>query len=83
MKLQVWQIDAWKDPDGWRYNNSIPIGDIEVNGEPTKRKILKALRDKEWLDHKRYIVDDYFTFEGTWMVKMPNDMPLYDLLEIV
>lgn len=83
MWLEIFQIDAWREPDNsWRYNNSFPIGWLEVNGEPTKRKILKALREKELLSPKSiYQVDDYFTFEGTWIVQLRNGMPLYNLIE--
>lgn len=83
MNMQVLQIDAWNGPDGWTYNNVIPICTIEVNGMPTPRKILRALRDKGLIREKvRYNVDDYFVFEGTWLVQARNGMPLYDLVEM-
>lgn len=84
-KLEVFQIDAWAEPDGsWRYNNSISICEVEVNGQPTKRKILKALRNKGLLSPESiYQVDDYLTFEGTWVVQLRNGKPLFDLLELV
>lgn len=85
MKLQVFQIDAWRDPDGgWIYNNSIPLRKIEINGEVTKRKILKALREVNLLGPESiYKIDDYFVYEGMWNVQLRNGMPLYDVLEEV
>lgn len=85
MKLQVIQIDAWIEPDGtWRYNNSIPICTVTVNGEPTTRKILKALYKNNLLfERRKFKVDDYFCFEGTYCVqKRSNCMPVFDLIEI-
>lgn len=85
MKLQVFQIDAWRDPDGsWTYNNSIPLRKIEINGEVTKRKIFKALRNVNLLGPESiYQIDDYFVYEGMWNVQLRNGMPLYDVSEEV
>ena len=86
MKLQVVQIDAWADPDGgWTYNNSIPLTDIEINGELTARKVFRALRGKGFLRKESdYRLDDCFSFEGIWVVKLKeDDMPLFDLIEQV
>lgn len=87
MELQVYQIDAWIEPDGsWTYNNTFPICKVSVNGEPTKRKILKALRDKELLpepDKFKVSVDGYFTYDGIWSVqKRSNFMPVFDVVEL-
>ncbi len=84
MHLQVFQIDAWREPDNtWRYNNSIMLDKIEVKGEPTKRKILKALRDGNYISKESiYQVDDYFTYEGMWCVQLKNGMPVIDVLEL-
>ena len=84
MILRVYQIDAWADPaSGWTYNDSIHIFDISMNGQPTVRKILKALRNKEVLcPESIYKIDDYFSYEGIWSVQLrSNDMPLFDLIE--
>lgn len=81
-KLKVYQIDAWRDIEGgWTYNNSIPIFKIEIDGEPTSRKILKALRDKEVISPKSlYRVDNYLDYEGIWTVQSKNTYePLFDV----
>ena len=85
MDLKVYQVDAWREPSGdWTYNDSIPICKVSVRGEPTTRKILKALRDKGLLrDKSIYQVDDYLSYEGSWEVQLiRNWMPLYNLKEI-
>lgn len=86
MTLQVWQIDAWANPihKTWTYNNTIPICKVTVNGDPTKRKILKALRDAEILKPESiYRVDDC-SYDGWWSVQLKsNYMPLFDLQELV
>lgn len=87
MKFEVYQIDAWREPEGgWTYNDSFYICDIEIKGEPTAKKLTKALRNKELLPDPlklRLHVDDYYSYEGVWCVqKESNGMPLYDLKEI-
>ena len=86
MRLEVFQIDAWREPDRtWTYNNSMSICFVEVDGDPTPRKIIKALRNKEILPPRNKLhvkVDDYFTFDRTWCIqKAGNSMPLFDLIE--
>jgi len=85
-KLWVYQIDAWKEPDNtWRYNNSIEIATIAVNGEPTSRKLLRALREKGITTREsigKIEIDDLFIDSGTWcVVKKSDGMPLFDLQE--
>ena len=79
-KLKVSQIDAWWYFDGWTYNDSIPICSVEINGEPTTRKILRALRDKNLLRPESiYVVDDYFVNE--WTVQLRDTLkPLFGLV---
>lgn len=82
MKFEIRQIDAWREPDGsWTYNDSIPVGYLEIEGEPTTRRILKAMYDKEILLAKRtFKVDDYFSYDGVWSIqRRDNDMPVFDL----
>ena len=86
MELKVFQIDAWREPDNtWTYNNSIPVGKVEINGEPTTRKLLKALYDKEYLYKPlavgKFTVDHYFDYEGLWTIKQKSDdCPVFDLM---
>lgn len=81
-KLKVSQIDAWWYFDNWTFNDSIPICSVEVNGEPTTRKILRALRDKNLLRSESiYVVDDYFVSEWTVQLK-ENLKPLFNLVII-
>lgn len=83
MKLHVFQIDAWIEPDGtWTYNNSMEICCFKMDN-PTPRRILKALRGRNLLSPDSiYKVDDTFLDEGWWSVKLKsNEMPLFDLLE--
>ena len=85
MKLEVFQIDAWHNPDlTWYYNNRMSIGYVEVNGMPTTRKILKALRDKEWLSSDNiYTVDDYLAYDGIYVVMQKNTLePFFDVVEV-
>lgn len=83
MYLQIIKIDAWRYDDGWIYNNTFPLEKIKVDWEPTKRRILKLLREKGYIGPKSiYQVDDYFTFEGTWCVQRRNGEPLYDVMEM-
>ena len=84
MKFKVFQIDAWRNPDKtWQYNNWFEIDEVEIKGEPTHRKLLKALRQKSLLYPQRpYLVDDYFSYEGTWSIQLRNGMPIYDLVEV-
>lgn len=79
-KLKVSQIDAWWYFDNWTYNDSIPICSVEINGEPTIRKILRALRDKNLLRPESiYVVDDYFVNE--WTVQLRDTLkPLFGLV---
>lgn len=79
-RLKVSQIDAWWYFDSWIYNNSIPICSVEINGEPTTRKILRALRDKNLLRPESiYVVDDYFVNE--WTVQLRDTLkPLFGLV---
>lgn len=83
-KLKVSQIDAWWYFDNWTYNDSIPICSVEINGEPTIRKILRALRDKNLLRQESiYVVDDYLSYENIWTVQRKNDLkPLFDMVII-
>lgn len=84
-KLKVIQIDAWADLDNlWTYNDAIPICTVEVNGEPTTRKILTALRNINLLRPESiYVVDDYLSYENTWTVQRKNDLkPLFDMVII-
>lgn len=83
-RLKVSQIDAWWYFDSWIYNNSIPICSVEINGEPTTRKILRALRDKNLLRPESiYVVDDYLSYENIWTVQRKNDLkPLFDMVII-
>ena len=85
MKLEVFQIDAWRNPDlTWYYNNRISIGYIEVNGMPTTRKILKALRNKEWLSGSNsYTIDEFLAYDGIYVVMQKNTLePLFDVVEV-
>lgn len=81
-KLKVSQIDAWWYFDNWTFNDSIPICSVEINGEPTTRKILRALRDKNLLRPESiYVVDDYFVNE--WTVQLRDTLkPLFGLVII-
>ena len=84
MKLQVYQIDAWREDYSWTYNNSIPICKIEIKGQPTTRKILKSMREKELISNNSiYLVDNYFDYQGIWTVQRKGTLePLFDLQEI-
>ena len=82
MELKVYQVDAWREPDGgWTYNEMFPLCCVSIKGEPTTRKILKALREKELISNKSiYQVDDYFDYEGSWEVQLIRNLePLYNL----
>ena len=87
LKLQVFQIDAWADGESeWRYNNVIPLGKVYITGEPTKTKLLNALRRNHYLpdvkDNENYYLDDYFSSDGTWCIQQADDyMPLFDFQE--
>lgn len=85
-KLWVYQIDSWAEPDGtWRHNDSIEVATIEVNGEPTVRKLLKALRQKGLTTREsigRIKIDTTFVDSGTWcVVESKNERPVFDLQE--
>lgn len=84
MNLKVYQVDAWREPDGgWTYNETFPLCYVSVKGEPTTRKILKALREKGLISNKSiYQVDNYFNYEGSWEVQLiRNWQPLFNLKE--
>ena len=84
MKLEVIQVDAWREPEGsWIYNDCIPITTIEVK-EPTPRRLLKALRNENLLGQKsNFTIDDYLDYDGIWTVLYRGTAePLYDLKEI-
>lgn len=88
MTLQVYQIDAWREPDGlWCYNECIPICTVKVKGIPSTRKILNSLYNKELLIKPnaigKFMVDDYFDYEGTWVVlRRSNQCPVFELKEL-
>ena len=85
MKFIVYQIDAWLEPDkSWRYNNSIEVGTVEINGEPTTRRILKAMRDAGYITKPGFHeVDDYFSCDSTWVVQeIRNGRPVFDLVGV-
>ena len=88
LKLQVFQIDAWADGEGgWTYNQSFPLGKVYIEGEPTKVKLLNALRRNHYLpavkDNNKFYLDDYFSYEGTWCLQQAKDyMPLFDFQEM-
>ncbi len=85
-KYQVLQIDAWAYGDDWVYNNVIPLGKVYIEGEPSKVKILNALRRNNYLaagNNKDYAIDDSYIDTATWSLVKSNDyMPLFDLVEI-
>ena len=85
MKLEVYQIDAWREPDGsWTYNNWISIDFVEIDGYPTTRRILKTMRNKGYLrDESIYTVDSYLDFDGIWTIlHVGTNEPLFDLKEV-
>jgi len=83
MYLQIIQIDAWRNDNCWTYNNIFPLEKIKVDWEPTKRRILKLLREKGYIGHGSiYQVDDYLSPEGTWCVQKRNGQPLFDVVEM-
>lgn len=83
-RMEVRQIDAWKYDNDWTYNDSIPLRDVLIEGEPTTRKILNALRRFNFILPKSiYEVDDVNDFEGVWTVRLKKDgMPLFDVIEV-
>lgn len=84
MKLTVYEIDAWRNPDGtWQYNNWFKIGKITAPEKMTSRSILKALRESNYLlDKSIYKVDHYFNYNGTWTILLKNNnMPLLELVD--
>lgn len=42
---EVREIDAWNTGDGWTWNTSYPVGDIETAGD-VKRAMMAFLRKK-------------------------------------
>lgn len=50
--MKILSIDAWKDNCGWYWNNFYTIGNIskeDFKKLDTNRKILKYLRDEDYL----------------------------------
>lgn len=45
MKYEILSIEAWRYEEGWIWNNSWVIKEVEFKDVPTTRQILKALRD--------------------------------------
>lgn len=84
MTFYLYQIDAWRYDEGWNYNNSIKIGNVEIHGEPSPRKLFKALRDQCLLDpHERYELDTSLSYDGIYTVcRRSNHEPLYDLMSV-
>lgn len=85
MQFKVFQLDTWIEPDGtWRVNDSMEICKLSVNGDPTVRKILSAMYEKNLLlERRKFTVDDYFSYDGMWcIVQRSNLKPVFDLMEI-
>jgi len=69
-RLKILSIDAWRDENGWYWNNCYTLAEDIMFGIDafTPRKILKALRDWDYLtDESKGLVEvdvDYSVEEG-------------------
>ena len=46
---KILSIDAWRDPDGWTWNNWFHIGEYSHPIDTSTRTILKTLREEGYL----------------------------------
>ena len=86
-KFRVISIDAWWHDNEWIYNNILPCGMVYITGNPSKTKILNALKRNNYLPQKventQYDVDDGRIYDAVICVMQADDyMPLYELVEI-
>lgn len=51
-KYEIRQIDAWRDIDGWIYNETWRIGDFSTSATDEKRAFVAALKNKYGISFK-------------------------------
>jgi hypothetical protein len=73
-KVKILSIDAWRDEDGWYWNNLFTLEEDVIIGIDafTPRKILKALR--EW---------DYLTDQSKGKLEVDIDHSVEDGLAVI
>lgn len=63
-QYKVLSIDAWRDRDGWQWNNWFNAGTVELDINSSNRQILKAMREAGFLSDeskgRAAIVDDQY-----------------------
>ena len=79
--MKILSIDAWKENDGWTWNNWFKIGDIdkeEFEKLTTNRKTIKWFRDNDFLSEKSKgkvsVDDDQYNIV---ICEKSNGRPLY------
>ena len=61
MEYKVLSIDAWRNGDGWDWNQWFNAGTVELENLDNTRSVLKAMRDQGFLSEAskgRVEIDD-------------------------
>lgn len=79
--MKILSIDAWRDGNGWTWNNWFNVGSIEkeeFEKLTTNRKIIKWFRDNDFLSEKSKgkvsVDDDQYNMV---ICEKSNGRPLY------